>query len=465
MQKGNDKKTEEEDEKEKNQKQFERMTETPVSKLILMLGIPTIISMLITNIYNMADTYFVSRIGTSASGAIGIVFSLMAIIQAFGFMFGHGAGSHVSRSLGEGNPEAASEYASVSFFCSIGAGLVIELLGYLFLTPFMRLLGSTETILPYAKEYAVWILFSSPFLAVSCVLNNLLRYEGLSFYAMIGLTAGGVINMAGDPLLMFGLNLGVTGAGMSTAFSQVISFFILLIMYHKKARCKISFGRMRKNSSKVVSIARVGFPSMARQGLNSISTMLLNNQAAVYGDAAVAAMSIVNRVAFFIFAVGLGLGQGFQPVSAFNYGAKKYSRLKKGFWFTFLLSEVLMLVFAVIGFAFSREIIMLFRNDPDVISIGAFALHCACIACLFQPFCISCNMMFQSIGKSGRATFLSMLRSGLYFVPLILLLPHLIGLTGIQISQMVSDILAFFTAIPILIMYFRILPADGEKQV
>lgn len=447
-----------------SEKQYEHMTKTPVSRLILQLGIPTIISMLIANIYNTADTYFVSQISTSASGAIGIVFTLMAIIQAFGFMLGHGAGSNLSRSLGARKSEEATVYASTSFFLSLLIGTVILILGLLFLQPFLYLLGSTETILPYAKEYAFWILAAAPFMCSSCVLNNLLRYEGQSFYAMIGLTAGGILNMIGDPILMFGFHLGVTGAGISTAVSQFISFLILLRMpLSGKTSARLRISKVSRSVKDHWNIFSVGSPSLARQGLSSVSNMLLNHQAAFYGDAAVAAMSIVGRIAFLIFAVGLGLGQGFQPVSAFNYGAGKYSRVRKGFRFTFTAGSCMLSGFAVLGIIFAGPVIVWFRNDPEVIAIGVPALRFACIGVLFQPFAVCTNMLFQSIGKSGRAFFLSLLRSGIFFIPLIMVLPGCIGLTGIEIAQPIADVLACLTSIPILIAFMKKLPPDREE--
>ncbi len=446
--------------------QFNKMTKTPVSKLIVQLGIPTIISMLITNIYNMTDTYFVSKLGTSASGAVGIVFALMAVLQAVGFMFGHGAGSIISRKLGHKDSESASRFASTSFFLSVAAGGIIGIVGILFLTPFMRLLGSTETILPYAKHYGFFILLAGPFMTGSCVLNNILRYEGRASFAMIGLTAGGILNMIGDPILMFGFGMGTIGAGLSTAISQVISFFILLYMFLAgKTESKLAIRLITKNAEEILDIIKTGFPSMLRQGLGSISTMLLNYQAAFYGDAAVAAMSIVNRVSMFIFSVGLGMGQGYQPVAAFNYGAGKYSRVRKGFWFTVITGECLLGGAAIAGIVFSHQIIELFRNDPDVIRIGTLALICQCASCFFQPLSLCTNMMFQSVGESRKASFLAALRSGICFIPLILLLPMWIGITGVQISQTIADVFTFAISLPLLIRFLRKLPKDGNDKL
>lgn len=446
-------------------KQFQKMTETPVSKLIISLGIPTTISMLVTNIYNMADTYFVGKIGTSASGAVGIVFGLMAIIQAFGFMFGHGAGSIISRRLGARDVESAVRFASTSFFYALLSGFCIALFGLLLLTPLVRLLGSTETILPYARIYAGMILLAAPFMTASCVLNNILRFEGKAAFAMIGLTAGGFLNIFGDWLTMRVLGMGVLGAGLSTAVSQTISFFLLLSVFlFGKTESKLKIRKVSRKFSDVALICKTGFPSMMRQGLSSISTMLLNGQAGVYGDAAVAAMTIVNRICFFVFAVGLGIGQGFQPVCAFNYGAGKYTRVRKGFYFTWVAGEVLLGAFAITGFFFLPELIRFFRDDEEVVAVGTLALGLQFGALFFQPFMVCSNMMFQSVGKNGIATLLSSLRSGLFFLPLIIFLPLVMGLTGVQVAQPLADVLACLAAIPFSVHFLRELRLEGRED-
>lgn len=446
--------------------QYKKMTETPVSKLIIMLGIPTTISMLVTNIYNMADTYFVGRIGTSASGAVGIVFGLMAIIQAFGFMFGHGAGSIISRRLGAKDTESASRFASTSFAYSLLAGVVIMILGLIFLNPLMRLLGSTDTILSYARTYAIFILLAAPFMASSCVMNNILRYEGRAAFAMVGLTTGSILNIFGDWVLMVIFDFGIVGAGISTAVSQIISFLILLFMFLSgRTESKFSQKWITKDINDVLLICKTGFPSLMRQGLSSVSTMLLNGQAGVYGDAAVAAMAIVNRISFFIFSAGLGIGQGFQPVSAFNYGAKKYDRVKKGFFFTLGAGEILMGIIAVAGMVYSSHLIGFFRNDCEVIEIGNRALMAQLIALFFQPLSICANMMFQSIGKNKTATFLSVLRSGLFFIPVLIILSQVMGLAGVEVSQPVADVMTFAVSVPFTLRFFHELKIAESVQM
>lgn len=442
--------------------QHEKMTKAPVGLLILKLGIPTTITMLVTNLYNMADTYYVSKLGTSASGATGVVFGLMALLQACGFMFGQGAGSIISRKLGARDEESASEFATTGFAASLSAGILFLVVGLIFITPLMRLLGSTDTIMPYARVYARCILIAAPAMIISCLLNNILRYEGKAFFAMIGLVSGSVLNIFLDALFIDVIKTGIVGAGIATAIAQYISFAILFMMFLiGKTQSKIVFADIFKNRLNLLAeIVKVGLPSMIRQGLGSISVMILNNSCMPYGDAAIAAMSIVSRVINFLFSVGLGIGQGYQPVAGYGFGAGKYSRVKKGFYFTWLFGTVLLGSFAIIAFFRAESIVALFRNDPDVIKVGKLAMQCQCISLLFIPFTVCNNMMFQCTGKSAAASFLSSLRSGACFIPVILILSYIYGLTGIQISQAIADIIAALACIPFTISYFKFLPQD-----
>lgn len=438
---------------------FQKMTQTPIPSLIIRLGLPTIASMLITSIYNMTDTYFVGTLGKSASGAIGVVFSLMAIFQAFGFMFGHGSGSIISRQLGQHNHESASRFASTGFFLSLAVGVVIGIAGLCFQTPLMYFLGSTDTILPYARDYAFYILLAGPFFTGSCVLNNILRYEGMSFYAMLGLVSGAILNMLLDPLFILALGMGTAGAGISTALSQVISFGILLSVFLSgRTDSRLRFRSITNQFHDVWLIVSTGFPSLIRQGLGSLSALLLNHQAGIYGDAAVAAMSIVGRISQFVFSVNVGIGQGFQPVASFNYGAKRYSRVRSGFWFATFLSELLLALLSLGCLLFSAPLVQLFQSDAGVVEIGIPALRFQCIACLFLPFTTCGNMMFQSVGHSGKASLLATLRNGIFFIPLILLLPMAWGLSGVQLAQPVSDVLSFLVTLPMVLQFLRALP-------
>lgn len=445
--------------------QYEKMTQTPIPRLILTLSVPTIISMLVTNIYNLVDTAFVGKLGTSASGAVGVVFGFMAIIQAFGFMFGQGSGSIISRALGNRDVEKGSVHASLGFASSFSCGLLITIIGFIFLEDIVYLLGSTKTIAPYAKTYITYILIAAPFMSSSLTLNNILRYEGRAALGMVGLMTGAVLNMIGDPIFMFALDMGIAGAGLSTALSQLVSWCILVSMFLTgKTDTKLSLANIKKgNFLLVANIMATGFPSLLRQGLNSITTVMLNSCCKVYGDAAVAAMSIVTRIVFFAFSVALGIGQGFQPVSGFNYGAAKYDRLRKAFRFTVLVSECIIVVGCAVLFVFSGSLIGIFRDDSEVIRIGVRALRLQALAHMVLPPCMAVEMLYQSTGKRLGASILSSLRSGLFFIPALLLLSHFRGLSGIQEAQPVSLLFSLPVTIPFGMIFFKKL-SHGDAE-
>ncbi len=438
-----------------SQAYYNKMTQSPLTKLIFSLGIPTTISMLVTNIYNMADTYFVGALGESQQAATGILFTLQAIIQAVAFMLGQGSGSMVSKALADKNTDEASTYVSTGFFTGGTVGLLILTVGLTFLTPFMRLLGSTDTILPYARQYGFCVLVMCPVVIGSFVLNNNLRYEGKAFYAMIGLVSGGILNIFGDYLLVIVFPLGVLGAGIATAASQLVSFLILLYFHRKMAQGKIHPRFISKNIHTYLTICRVGFPALIRQGLSSISSGLLNNLTRPYGDAAIAAMSVVNRFTSFVMCVGLGIGQGFQPVAAFNYQAGKYSRVKKGLLVTMAVGFCLISLLALPGFIFSDRIVYLFQKSEAVVEIGRVAMRYSCVGVVFLSLSVPINMLYQSIRQAGMSSFLSLLRSGLTLIPTLLISTKLWGLTGIQISQPFADFLTGLISIPFILHFLR----------
>ena len=441
------------------EKHYQKMTQTPVAGLILRLGIPTTISMLITSIYNMADTYFVGTLGPSAQAATGVLFTLQAIIQGIAFMLGHGGGTFISRELADRNTERATMYVSSSFFAGAAAGTVILAVGLAFLEPLVLALGSTQTILPHAMDYGLWVLLSCPFVICSMILNNALRYEGRAFYAMFGLTAGGILNILGDYILVVKLEMGVFGAGLATAASQMVSFLILLYMFRRMAQSRLSFKAVSKGIGVYISICRVGLPSLIRQGLTSVTTGVLNNLTKPFGDAAIAAMSVVNRYSMFLMCVGLGMGQGFQPVAAFNYRAKLYDRVKKGLVFTTCFGLVFIGGFSLISIIWAEPIIGLFQKKEEVIAIGSVALRFAAVGMMFMPFSVPVNMLYQSIQQPTISSVLSMIRSGAVTIPLLLTLVPMIGLTGIQIAQPTADIIAGLISIPFIVRFLR------KKQV
>lgn len=443
-------------EKDVSSKQYIKMTETPVEKLVATLAIPTVISMLVTNIYNLVDTAFVGKLGNSASGAVGIVFGYMAILQAVAFMCGQGAGSIMSRSLGNRDNEMATRYTSTGFFMSFILGALIGGGSFLFLDPLVYKLGSTPTIAPYAKTYITWIILAAPFMASSLTLNNLLRYEGKAKYGMCGLMTGAVLNIGGDAILIFGCKLGIEGAGISTAISQTASFGILLWMFLSgKSQTKISLRCADWSLKTIGNIAATGFPSLLRQALNSVATIILNGSAAVYGDVAVAAMSIVSRINFFMMALAIGIGQGFQPVSGFNYGAGKYERVKKAFWFTFGLSEMILILIVIPVAIWAEPVVRLFRDDAQVViyAIRALRLHCATL--ILVPICMVTEMGFQSTGQRLLASFSSSLRSGIVFIPVLLVCANLRGMAGIQEAQPISFVISFFISAILSIVFMR----------
>ena len=424
----------------------EMMLNMPVSRVIPQLAIPTIISMLITSIYNMADTFFVSQLGTSASGAVGVIFSAMAIIQAVAFTIGMGSGTNVSQALGAGDEEKAQRYVSTAFFTAVAVGAVLAAAALLNIDWLVRFLGATETIAPYAKDYATYIFYAAPFMMGSLAMNNLLRFEGLSIYGMVGITTGGILNMVLDPLLIFGFGLGTSGAAIATAISQFVSFTILLIMTNTKdAAISIHPRNFRPTARMYGRIFYMGLPSLGRQGIASVSTILLNNAAGLYGDAAIAAMSIVSRFIMFINSTVIGFGQGFQPVCGYCYGAGRYSRVREAFTFCVKVSTIILLVLSAVSFLFARPIITVFRrDDPLVIEIGTFALRAQLLTLPLWGFITMSNMFTQSIGYGVRATIIATARQGIFLIPALLILPPLLGLRGIQIAAPVSDVLTLF---------------------
>ena len=437
------------------EQKYKTMTEAPVKGLIVKLAIPTMISMLVTSFYNMADTFFVGKLGPSATGAVGVVFSVMAIIQAVGFFFGHGSGNYISRALGAHDVSGAESMAATGFFSALIGGTVIMIGGLLFLEPLALALGSSETILPYAVDYLRWILIGAPYMTASLVLNNQLRFQGNAIYAMIGLVSGAVINIALDPLLIFTFDLGVSGAAIATIVSQLVSFVILLIGIFRSNAIDIRIRNFKPTVERYKIIINGGSPSLFRQGLNSVATICLNVAARAYGDYAIAGMSIVTRIMQFANSCLIGFGQGFQPVCGFNYGAKKFDRVREGFWFCVKLSTAVLLVLAAACFAFAPAIVSLFQDDPGVIEVGRIALRLQCITFPLAGWIVMSNMMSQTIGKAIPASFLAMARQGLFFIPAVLILPHFLGILGVELSQAVADAITIAVAIPLQLKIMR----------
>ena len=423
-------------------KHYRKMTETPVLNLLISLSIPTIISMLVTNIYNMVDTAFVGTIGTSANAAVGILFGFMSILQAIGFMFGQGSGSILSRKLGEKNIEQATQVASTGFFFSFGFGATASLICFIFMDPLCFWLGSTDTVLPYARTYISFLLIVAPLVTSTFTLNNILRYEGKAMLGMIGMMTGALLNILGDAIFIFVFDMGIAGAGLSTALSQTISFFILLSMFVRgKTQCKISIKRVKVRQV-LSNVIFTGFPSMLRQGLSAIATVVLNMSAKPYGDAAIAGMSNASRVAFLVFSITLGIGQGFQPISAFHYGAKRFDRVKKAYMTTILVSTLIIVGLDISVALWAEDIIYFIRPDMAVVEVGARALRLQCMAQLVLPYCMTVEMLLQSTGKRLGATFLSATRNGLFLILGIIVLSKIRGIAGIQEAQPLANLVS-----------------------
>ena len=447
---------------EERLRHYKKMTETPVSRLIGRLAVPTIISMMVSALYNTADTFFVAQLGTSAAGAVGIVFSIMAIIQAIGFTIGMGAGNILSRQLGAKEDDKATVTASSGFFFALLLSLILAVFGTVFRPSLMRLLGATPTILPYAEAYATYIFIGCPVMCCSFVMNNYLRSEGKALFGMIGITTGGILNIILDPLFIFTFGFGTAGAAMATALSQLISFLILLSFFLRgKASVRLQISRISRDVRTYVSILRIGMPTLMRQGLSSVASIALNVSAAAFGDAAVAAMSITSRLSMFSFSAMIGFGQGFQPVSSFNYGAKRYDRVKAAVRFTVVVGSAIMLAVGFLCFVFAPQIIALFRaDDAEVMRIGVLALRSQAVLLPLTGLVTVTNMALQSTGQALPATILSMCRQGIIFLPLILTLPHILGLNGIVLAQPLSDFISFFVAVWLYRYFLRLM--DGK---
>ncbi len=425
------------------------LTHAPISKVIHTMAVPTIISMLVTSLYNMADTYFVGKINTQCTAAVGISFSVMAIIQAVGFFCGHGSGNYISRQLGAKDTHNAARMAATGFFLSISLGCLITIIGLLFLTDLSRLLGSTPTIQPYTERYLGIILLGAPFMTGSFTMNNQMRFQGNATFAMYGIVSGALLNLILAPLFIFVFKMGITGAATATVLSQATSFGILLHMTHHKRNISIQPKAFTPTAAFFKEIVMGGTPSLSRQGLGSIATIMLNVAAGAYGDAAIAGMSIVNRISYFVFSVIIGLGQGFQPLCGFCYGAKLYSRVRQGYMYCVKIGTIALTVTAIMGCAFAEPIVQEFRHDPHVVAIGAVAFRWQLLTFPLMSTIILTNMLMQTIRKPVSANLVAAARNGLFFIPLIMILPHFFGLSGVEMCQAMSDLCAFSLSVPI----------------
>lgn len=442
---------------QQNDAQYRKMTGTPIPGLVTSLAVPTMITMLVTSIYNVADTYFVSKLGTQAAGAVGVVFSLMAVIQAAGFTVGMGAGSTISRLLGKKETEKAQQTASCALLVSVIFGTVLAVSGICFIEKLMRFLGATDTILPYASDYARYILYVSPVMTVSFVLNNLLRAEGKTKYSMAGIGLGSVLNIALDPLFIFTFGWEIRGAAIATAVSQCVGCLVLfLFFFSRKTVLSFSVKKLSADISIYREFLGNGMPSFFRQGLASVASVALNHAAADYGDAAVAAMSIAGKIFMMVYCVLIGFGQGYQPVVGYNYGAKRYDRVRQAYRFLIIAGTVgITLIGAGIFFCAPALIGNFVSEDEKVMDIGVCALRLQCAAMPLLPLGIACNMTFQAVGESVKAAFLASCRQGVFFLPLIIFLPQMFGILAMEAAQPAADAATFFVCLPFMRSFMK----------
>lgn len=433
-----------------------RMTTEPVPRLILEMAVPTILSMLVTNLYNLADTFFIGQTNTQSTAALGVVFPFMSLIQAVSFFFGHGSGNYISRQLGARQSGNATTMAVSGLVYSMAVIAVAAILGLLFCDPVLMAMGSTGTILPYARPYFIYILLGAPFISGSFVLNNQMRLQGNASLAMVGILSGALLNIVLDPVFIFGLGMGVSGAGLATFISQAVCFGIMLKMSFLSGGVGIHLKEFRLSSSILKEITAGGLPSLFRQGLMAVSTMCLNLCASLYGDSSVAAFSIVGRVVGFALAIIIGFGQGFQPVCGFNFGAQAFGRVREGFRFSTLSGLVYCLAIAVLGLVFAPQIIGIFRaDDAEVIRVGTLALRWQCATFPALAPVIMTNMFLQTTRQTVPAVIVALARQGLFLIPAVLVGTFFYGLDGLILAQSVSDVCSLVLVVPLAVHGLR----------
>lgn len=440
-----------------NDAHYLRMTKTPIPKLVTSMAIPSMIGILITVIYNTADTYFVSQINKSASAAVGAVYAIMSIIQAVGYGLGMGAGSLISRKLGEKENDIANVYASSAFFAALVFGALLAVGGLLVLEPFLRILGCTDTMMPYAIPYAKYILLAAPVNCATFVLNNTLRSQGFTRLATVGISIGGILNVILDPIFIFRLNMGTGGASLATMISQAVSFCILLSFFlFGKSIVVLHIRFVSRHFADYKLIVSTGLPTICRQGMGSLAAAVLNIQAIGYGgDAAGAAITIANKVYILVRNLCIGLGQGFQPVAGYNYGAGCKQRVWSAFIFAVKAGSILCVFCAAVSAVFAEPIMWWFCDDAEVARIGVQTIYLGCSVMPFMAFSTYVNQLFQCLGFKGQATFLASCRQGIFFLPAILLLPLFWDCLGVQAAQSAADLCTFLTSIPFIVLFYR----------
>ena len=430
-----------------------------IHKLILHMAVPTIVAQLITTIYNLVDTYFVSTLGTNAMAAVGVNNSLERTITLVGSLIGSGACSYLARLLGAKRDEDADHVLSTSFFAGITIGLVLAIIGTIFITPLVNFLGATDECRTFSIQYATYVLYAAPFMIGSFILNMCLRSEGSARLAMIGIGFGGVLNCILDPIFIYVFHLGVAGASMATAISTTISFCILVYPdIKKRSAVQISLKKVRWRPEEAREVMSIGSTSFLRSCFGVLAGILVNRVAGGFSTAALAALSLSNRVMDFPFAVILGFGQGYQPVVGFNWGAKQKERVKESLRFAMKISLIGAAIVGVFIFVFARNVVGIFNSEADseVLRLGMLCIRLQCITLPIHSWLSLVNMFYAGIGRARSALALSTARQGYCFLPVLFILPAVAGINGLAAAQAVADLLTLLVVIPLCIKAFRL---------
>ena len=430
-----------------------RMLNDPISRVIPQMAIPTIVAFLINSIYSLADTYFVSSLGTNATAAVSVNASLDQVIMMAGSMLAVGANSYIARLLGEGDEKRASQVLSTAFFLAGGLGILLMLGGIAFMTPMVRLLGATPTCEQYSIDYATYVLYAAPFMATSFVMNQCLRAEGSALLSMIGMGFGGVLNCVLDPIFIFGLNMGVAGASLATAISKLVSFSILIFPYlTRRSLLHLSIRNFHCTKKIITEIVSVGSSSMFRTGLAVVAAIMLNDLAGNISDSVLAGIGVCTKIMMFPFSIILGFGNGFQPVAGFNWGAKRYDRVEESYRFSAKVSIWGAVAMGLVLALLADKIIVAFAGtDPEMRRIGVICMVSQCIALPIHAWVATVNMLCAGLGNAKGALILASARQGTCFIPILHLMAWALGAYGVATVQAVADLLSLALAIPIAI--------------
>lgn len=443
------------------------MLNEPLYKVIPKMAVPTIIAFLINSIYSLADTYFVSSLGTNATAAVSVNASLDQLIMMCGSMLAVGANSYIARLMGEGNDKKASQVLSACFFTAFGIGALLMIFGSIFMTSMVRLLGATPTCEEYSIQYASYVLMAAPFMAANFVLNQCLRSEGSATLSMVGMGFGGVLNCVLDPIFIFDLNMGVAGASLATAISKLVSFVILIFPYiTKRSMLRLSAKNIRFTKDTVKEVVSVGSSSMFRNALAVVAGILLNDIAGDISDSALAGIGVCTKVMMFPFGIVLGFGNGFQPVAGFNWGAKRYDRVTASYKFSSWTALIGSAILAAVLILLAEPMIIAFAGeDPDMLRIGKLCLILQALTLPIHAWVAVVNMLCNALGNAVGAFLLATARQGTCFIPIVHLMAWLLGENGVAGVQAMADVLSLALAIPMAILMTKKIRLAHSSQI